>query len=215
MTDVTVTEKTQEVVLVTGLTGYIATECCKVLADRGWTNIRGTTRSTDRAHKLLKPLFEYCKIYPNCKVELVAADLCDEASIQKAIIAPFTSADGTKLSVTRVLHIASPFPGKPKSSEAVLGPAIEGTRAVMKASSEESSSVKQVIVTSSGYSLHGNHTLKTLQKEGFEVDAQTKKCKLDEGSWGHVPEGGRAKIPKHAAYPCSKVLAEKAAWDFW
>ena len=84
MTDISIKDKSQEAVLITGVTGYIATECCKVLADKGWANVRGTTRNVAKAEKLLKQLIDYCS-EKGCTVELVEADLGNAESIEQAV----------------------------------------------------------------------------------------------------------------------------------
>ena len=56
------------------------------------------------------------------QLELVEADLCDEASIIKA-------AEGC----TYIVHTASPFPiASPKDENELIKPAVNGTLAVMK-----------------------------------------------------------------------------------
>jgi len=70
-------------------------------------------------------------------VELVAADLTDAESIDKAI-------EGCDY----VIHTASPFPLKvPKDENDLLVPAVEGTRAVLEACKKHG--VKKLVVTSS------------------------------------------------------------------
>ena len=92
-----------------------------------------------------------------------------------------------------VLHVASPFPaGQPKHEDDLIVPAREGALRVMKAARD--AGVKRVVLTSSFAAI----------------------------GYGHPPKGGvftekdwsDATSPKVAAYPKSKTLAEKAAWDF-
>ena len=92
-----------------------------------------------------------------------------------------------------VLHVASPFPIDAPADESVLiKPAVEGTLAILKSCSE-CPEVKHVIVTSSIVAIAGaNKPVKPL---------------YNEEDWAE-PEGS-------APYNKSKILAEKAAWEFY
>jgi nucleoside-diphosphate-sugar epimerase len=92
-----------------------------------------------------------------------------------------------------VLHVASPLPSHmPKDEEEVIRPAVDGTLRVLKAAKK--AGVKRVVVTSNfgavGYS-HKDPTTVITEKE-----------------WTDPNEKGLN------AYSRSKVLAERAAWDF-
>jgi len=92
-----------------------------------------------------------------------------------------------------VLHVASPFPASvPKNDDELIVPARDGTLRVLRAARD--AGVRRVVLTSSfaavGY--------------GVPVPAQP----FTEESWTN-PDG-----PLVAAYYQSKILAERAAWDF-
>lgn len=92
-----------------------------------------------------------------------------------------------------VLHVASPFPqGVPKDEKELIAPARDGTLRVLKASRD--AGVKRVVITSSfaaiGYG-HASH-------DGI----------FDEEDWTD-PSGADVQ-----PYMKSKVLAERAAWEF-
>jgi nucleoside-diphosphate-sugar epimerase len=91
-----------------------------------------------------------------------------------------------------VLHVASPFPNEmPENEDDLIRPAVDGTLRVLKAASE--ARVKRVVLTSSVAAIHGHH-----------ADGHA----LDESDWSEeVNESADA-------YAKSKMLAEKAAWDF-
>lgn len=94
---------------------------------------------------------------------------------------------------TYVLHVASPiFLRLPKNEDEMIRPAVEGVRRLFKAA--RNAGVKRVVMTSNfgavGYS-HKDHT-KVITEE----------------SWTDPNEKGLS------AYNKSKVLAERAAWDF-
>lgn len=92
-----------------------------------------------------------------------------------------------------VLHIASPiFLRLPKNEDEMIRPAVDGTLRVLKAARE--AGVKRVVMTSNfgavGYSHKDKNTI------------------ITEESWTNPNEKGLS------IYNKSKVLAEKAAWDF-
>lgn len=92
-----------------------------------------------------------------------------------------------------VLHIASPiFLKVPKDEDEMIRPAVEGTVRVLKASRD--AGVKRVVMTSNfgavGYSHRNPNQL------------------ITEKSWTDPNEKGLS------AYNKSKILAERAAWDF-
>ena len=92
---------------------------------------------------------------------------------------------------TYVLHVASPFPASVKNEDEVIRPAVDGTLNVLKAC-EEVGGIKRVVVTSSTAAIAvGNF--------GKGVD-------IDETMWSDMA--------KATPYEKSKILAEKAAWDF-
>ena len=92
-----------------------------------------------------------------------------------------------------VLHVASPFPaGVPKHEDDLIVPAREGALRVLRAARE--AGVKRVVLTSSFAAIgYGQGTRST---------------PYDETSWTDV------RSPDVQAYPKSKTLAERAAWDF-
>ena len=93
--------------------------------------------------------------------------------------------------VDYILHMASPYPfNTPKNEDDVVKPAVEGTTGILEAI--RGSSVKRVVVTSSCVAIM-DHT-----KGDIDVDDDNWPSNQDD-------------LPP---YYKSKVLAEKAAWDF-
>ena len=93
-----------------------------------------------------------------------------------------------------VIHCASPFPlESPKTEAEIVEPAVIGTTAVMKSAFH--AGWKGVVVTSSCAAI--------------EEFSGGKNIEVDETNW-HNPDGG-VSLP----YYKSKVMAEKAAWDFY
>ena len=75
------------------------------------------------------------------KLEVVAADLLDAESLDRAI-------EGQDV----VVHVASPIPVNPPADEnELIRPAVEGTLAVLRAAQKHK--VKRVVITSSGLSI--------------------------------------------------------------
>jgi nucleoside-diphosphate-sugar epimerase len=92
-----------------------------------------------------------------------------------------------------VLHVASPFPlGVPKHEDDLIVPAREGALRVLRAARE--GGVKRVVMTSSFAAIGYGHPPRTTP--------------FDESDWTN-PDG-----PNVGAYPKSKTIAERAAWDF-
>ncbi|XP_068222001.1 uncharacterized protein [Palaemon carinicauda] len=174
----------EELILVTGVSGYIASHVAKLLLEDG-RRVRGTVRSLSNEAKV-EPLKN---LVPDAKhpLELVEADLTKEEGWDKAV------AD-----CTGILHTASPFPDLMTANvteEDLVKPAKEGTLIVLKAAAAHASTVKRVVVTSSFAAVHGE----------TNVDAEKN---YNEEDWTD------AESPDLDAYTKSKVLAEKAAWDF-
>jgi dihydroflavonol-4-reductase len=89
-----------------------------------------------------------------------------------------------------VMHVASPFPNEtPKSDDELVRPAVDGTLRVLRAAAD--AKVKRVVLTSSIAAVSSGH------RDG---------AVRTEADWSIVDRG--------PAYPKSKTLAERAAWDF-
>ena len=94
---------------------------------------------------------------------------------------------------TYVIHTASPFPPKdPKNEDEIIKPAVDGTLNVLQAC-RDSKSVKRVVLTSSIAAISG----------GFE---NGKEKAYTEEDWPNADD--------LSPYAKSKLLAEKAAWQF-
>jgi nucleoside-diphosphate-sugar epimerase len=142
-------EELPPLILITGLSGYIASWVGHTALKLGY-RVRGTVRSLSNENKVknLKNLYPSAKF----EVELVEADLTSEKGWDSAV-------EG----VTYILHVASPFPLKePKNKQELIVPAVEGTLNVLKAASRAAKPPRRVVVTSStaaiayGQNLDGN-----------------------------------------------------------
>jgi dihydroflavonol-4-reductase len=111
-------------------------------------------------------------------------------------VADLTSDDGWPEAVDGsdfVLHVASPFPPEdPQDQDKVIVPARDGTIRVLRAA--RNASVKRVVLTSSFAAIGYGHG--ALDREFTEED------------WTDIDGRGVT------GYVKSKVLAERAAWDF-
>src|ERR1700746_1012493 len=91
-----------------------------------------------------------------------------------------------------VLHVASPFPpSAPKHEDELIVPAREGTLRVLRAARD--AGVRRVVLTSSFAAIGYGHA--------------PRKTPFDETNWTNLDSDV-------IAYPKSKTLAERAAWDF-
>ncbi|RSM86329.1 cinnamoyl-CoA reductase [Kibdelosporangium aridum] len=89
-----------------------------------------------------------------------------------------------------VMHVASPFPNEtPKSEDDLVRPAVDGTLRVLRAAAD--AGVKRVVLTSSLSAVTSGHHDQAVRTEA---------------DWSIVE--------RIRAYPKSKTLAERAAWDF-
>ncbi len=100
--------------------------------------------------------------------------------------------DAALTGVDALMHTASPFPlAAPKDEETLIRPAVDGTIRALRAA--KNANVHRVILTSSAAAI-----VSYPQKPGG--------APFDETDW--------ANLETSAAYPKSKTLAERAAWDF-
>ena len=112
-------ESTREKVVITGVSGFLGSWVLKKFVEQGQFSIRGTVRDPNNEKKIA-PLRECIGEEEFKNIELVAADLLDDASIDKAI-------EGCQY----VVHTASPFPdSQPKDEDKLIKPALEGTLSV-------------------------------------------------------------------------------------
>ncbi len=136
--------------LVTGASGYIALHTVDQLLKQGYF-VRGTVRSL-KDEKKTEPIRNLAKNTTG-QLELVEADLLNGDSWKKAVE-----------SIDIILHIASPLPlANPSDEQEVIRPAVEGTLNVLNAALN--TSVKRVVVTSSGLAIMGyNYIDKTFSE---------------------------------------------------
>jgi dihydroflavonol-4-reductase len=121
--------------------------------------VRGSVRDPSNEARLAPIKAALGDLFTN--LELVQADLLDEASINRTV-------EGCDL----VVHTASPLPIRPPEDEQeVIRPAVDGTLAVLRAAHKHG--VKRVVVTSSTVAV-------TFRR------AENQKELYDEGDWSDM-----------------------------
>lgn len=165
-------------VLVTGGSGFIASNCIAGLLAKGY-RVKTSLRSLHRIPEV-KQLLSVAGITNFEQLSFVQADLSDEAAWKSA-------AEGCRY----VIHPASPTPNFiAKHENEYIVPAVNGVLFVLRAA--KAAGVKRVVLTSAfGAICYG-------------TDKQTSYTEED---WTDLSKD----IP---AYPKSKTMSEKAAWDY-
>jgi dihydroflavonol-4-reductase len=124
-----------ELVLLTGVTGFIAKHIALKLLNAGYS-VRGTMRRLDRGDEVRAALAPYLTEHAG-ELSFVQADLESDAGWADAMAG-----------AAALVHTASPFPiAQPKDPATVIRPAVEGTERVLKAAA--AAGVTRVVLTSS------------------------------------------------------------------
>ena len=172
------TQGTDERVLVTGGTGFIAGWCMVELLRRGYV-VRTTVRNLSKEPAVRAAIAQ--QVDPGARLEFLAADL--------------TSDEGWDAAMTGchyVLHVASPLGGgMARDAAALIAPAREGTLRVLRFAIE--AGVTRVVMTSAA----------AAARPPLDSDRAS-----DETIWADPAD------PQFDTYRISKILAERAAWDF-
>lgn len=140
-----------ELVLLTGVSGFIAKHVALKLLNAGYS-VRGTLRRMDRADEVRAALAPYLTEHAG-QIGFVQADLESDAGWAEAF-----------QGVSALVHTASPFPiAQPKDAATVIRPAVEGTERVLKAAA--AAGVTRVVLTSSTVAVLNESKPDTLQDE--------------------------------------------------
>jgi nucleoside-diphosphate-sugar epimerase len=175
----------KKIVLVTGGTGFVGVHCILQLLQKGY-NVKTTVRNLKRKGEVFEMLKNGGITSPDNYRD-------DNLTFIEADLTKDDNWDEAVKGCTYVLHVASPiFLSIPKDENEMIRPAVDGTLRVLKAA--RNAGVKRVVMTSNfgaiGYS-HKNPDIP-----------------ITENEWTDPNEKGLS------IYNKSKVLAEKAAWDF-
>ncbi|KAL7277942.1 hypothetical protein ACG7TL_007890 [Trametes sanguinea] len=179
-------------VLVTGANGYIGLWTVFELLSRGYT-VRGTVRSASKVDALESLI---SRKQPQAKDRFkgyVVEDISADGAFDEAL----KGADG-------VIHTASPVSPDSDEPEAYSGPAVKGTVSILE-SALRSPSVQRAVIVSS----------MAATASAFVAPARA----YTEEDWNEqavkiVEEQGKNALSM-LKYDASKVLAERAAWDFY
>jgi nucleoside-diphosphate-sugar epimerase len=180
-----------KLVLVTGVTGYVGSHVARLLLSRGY-KVRGTLRSLKKCDEVTRAVVP-AGVDP-ANLTFAEIDLLDPVDRWVDVVK----------GCDYVQHVASPFPiAEPKHEDDLIKPAVEGTLAVLRAAASSRGSVKRVVITSSvaavAYGRYGEWS-------PHGCPPAQRKHVFDEKDWSDVKGCD--------AYPKSKTLAEKAAWEF-
>ncbi|MBL4238606.1 SDR family oxidoreductase [Vibrio fluvialis] len=171
----------QQTVLVTGGTGFVATQVILQLLHQGY-RVNTTVRSLGSQTQLFETLQDAGIQEIQDNLRLIEADLLDDNNWLSAM-----------QNCDYVLHVASPLPvGDPNNEDDVIKPAVEGTLRVLTFAKK--AGVKRVVMTSNFGAVGYSHT------DTSQV--------ITEQSWTNPKQKGLS------VYNKSKVLAERAAWDY-
>ncbi|KAJ3207454.1 methylglyoxal reductase (NADPH-dependent) gre2 [Entophlyctis luteolus] len=174
-------------VLVSGVSGFLGSHVTRALLDAGF-NVRGTVRSTSKGAQM-ESIFA-----SNSFSYVIVPDAAAEGAFNDAVVG-----------VDYVLHTASPFHfHAADATRDLVNPAVEGTLSILNAVAKHGSSVKRVVITSSVAAIRN--------------PTQVVPGSLSEADWNTYGMAEYQRLgsatPSGIAYPASKALAEKAAWDF-
>jgi len=169
-----------QLVLVTGGSGFIGAHCIKRLHEDGY-RVRTTVRSRSRERELRE-------MVGDGPLEVALADLTDDAGWAEAVAG-----------CDYVLHVASPFPlAQPKHEDELIVPARDGALRVLRAARD--AGVQRAVLTSSFAAIgYGHDDRDTVYDEtswtdvdGPGVGAYTKsKTVAERAAWDFVEAEGR------------------------
>ncbi|KAH9930002.1 uncharacterized protein B0H18DRAFT_1117073 [Fomitopsis serialis] len=173
-------------VLVTGANGYIAQWLVRKLLEQGYA-VRGTVRSESKAQQLRETFASHDKLET-----MVIEDITKEHAFDEAV-----------RDVDAIAHLASPNIVGVDDPEELIAPAVRGTTRVLESALAYGASVKRIVLTSSCAAIR---EFRDLPRTFTEDD-------WNEASLAEVRTHGRAASITDK-YCTSKVLAERAAWEF-
>jgi nucleoside-diphosphate-sugar epimerase len=181
------TDRTKELILVTGASGFIAKHTIYLALQAGYT-VRGTVRNDEESEIALQSVKDRSQSHEN-RFSLVRADLTSDDGCWKEAVKGCSC----------VLHIASPYPADPpkEGGREVLVPiAREGTLRVLDAAITEPS-VKRTVIVSSVVAM------------AYFPNRPKPVAHIEETDWTD-PDWKKLTW----AYAISKTKAEQAAWEF-
>ena len=180
--------KTTELVLVTGGSGFLGSHCIVAALNAGY-RVRTTVRSLKRSEDVREM----------ARVGGLSEDQTRQLQFREADLTKDEGWAEACGGCDYVLHTASPFPDKPpKDENELILPARDGTMRVLRAA-KAAGAVKRIVLTCSTACMIYGRPDSRLNQGPFTEEDWTE---LDNPA---TPVG---------AYPKSKALAERAAWDW-
>jgi nucleoside-diphosphate-sugar epimerase len=183
-------KEAKDIVLISGVNGYIAAQVAKAFLDAGF-KVRGTTRKTVNTKSLTEgPL----------KAAFEAGDF--EVAEVPDITIPGAFDEAVK-DVIAILHTAAPVSLTFTDPEPVMHAAIQGTSSILNSALKAGPQLKSLVFMSSIAAVMG---------------AQQQPHTFTEKDWNNYSEGEVARSGKAAGsihiYFASKTAAERTLWDF-
>ncbi|KAJ5267496.1 hypothetical protein N7478_010304 [Penicillium angulare] len=191
MPELNPTIPTGSLVLVTGVTGYVASQVAKQFLERGY-KVRGTVRDPKRASWLVDDVFKSYAASGDFEFATVP-DLATPSAFDQAV-----------KGVAAICHVASIVNFDPEPNN-VIPQTVAGAVSIMEAALTEPS-VKEFVYTSSIVAA--------------TIPAPGNVTRVDRSTWNdqavQLAWSAAADDPKHGSvvYQASKVEAEKAIWRF-
>lgn len=177
-----------ETILISGANGFVAANAIKELLTNGYA-VKGQVRSEASAAKVKEAHAAYAG--ENLSL-IIVKDITAPGAFDEAV----TGVDG-------IFHTASPFVLNAVDYDAELfDPAVNGTVSILKSAKEFGTSVKRVVITSSFASILD-----------FAAGLRPGKT-YNEEDWNPMTRDEAKAAGPVAGYLTSKVLAEKAGFDF-
>ncbi|KAF6741322.1 D-lactaldehyde dehydrogenase, partial [Ephemerocybe angulata] len=192
-------------ILVTGGTGYLGAQVIATVLARGHS-VKAVVRSTEKGASLKYDLLKHIN-------EEGGKKNSDDVAVEFVVIADIVkdgAFDEVILGVDAVVHVASPVPNPSLTDpQETIQPAIDGTLGVLKSALRASQrdisyKLKRIVITSSVAAL-------------WTPSPGARTFSEDDWNTQYVSEVERlgSKTDPMTVYGASKVMAEKAAWEFY
>ncbi|KAG8853840.1 methylglyoxal reductase (NADPH-dependent) gre2 [Tulasnella sp. 330] len=176
-------------ILVTGASGFIAVWVCKTLLDQGY-QVVGTVRSSSKG-EYLQNLFEKDGYGKDKFSFVIVEDMEKKGAFDQVVVG-----------VDAVEHTASPFHIQADDPQELIRPALKGTIGILESIKKNAPGIKRVVITSSTASIVHEKASRTFDDTDWNVTSPNE-----------VEQKGKNASQWHK-YRASKVLAERAAWEF-
>ncbi|KAI8976324.1 NAD(P)-binding protein [Trametes punicea] len=179
-------------ILVTGANGFLGLWQVSELLNRGYV-VRGTVRSTDKGEAVKALLREKQPAVADRFEYVVVPNIVEEGAFDDAV-----------KGVDAIIHGASPITTAQISFKELVRPAIGGTMSILKSALHHGQTLKRIVLTASIVCM-----MRSDAPPGVYTEADWNDHAVNE-----VERLGK-EAPAPYKYQASKVLAERAAWEFY